>query len=163
MGSEMCIRDRIYGLGTHAILSHYYLTQFMGLNVRGYCIMSEYNTLERLSDLPVFDYDEIIYNAESQSCRVVIGVGYQRMNRLRTELYHQLCNAGISVQNVIGLDEKHLGHGSMGNGLFIDHGSMLHPFVDIGNNVVIVTSDIGHHSVITVSYTHLTLPTIYSV
>ena len=138
----------IYGLGSHAIICHYYLTQYMGLSVAGFCINSKYRSCETLYDLPVFDYEEILNNTHIHSCKVVLGVGYQRMNGLRTELYNQLDSMGITVQNVIGLDEKLFSHINIGSGLFVDHGSMIHPFVSLGNNVAIVTSDIGHHSII---------------
>jgi len=138
----------IYGLGSHALLCYYYLTQYMGLSVRGFCISNDFRKSDKLSNLPVFDYEDIISNAIRQPCRVAIGVGYQKMNQLRADLYLELTSSGITVQNVIGLAEKQLEHVNIGNGLFVDHGSMIHPFVHLGNNVSVVTSNIGHHSTI---------------
>lgn len=138
----------IYGLGSHAVLCHYYLTKYMNLSVKGFCISKKYRSIEKLSGLPVFSYDDLINSPLHHPCKVVIGVGYQGMNQLRTELYAQFKNRGYTIQNVLGVENDLLTHVNIGDGFFVDHGSMIHPFVNIGNNVSIVTSNIGHHSTI---------------
>ena len=139
----------IYGTGTHAQLSYYYLDQSGQFDVIGFVLEEEYfQEGKELFALPVYSLDQAILSDLLTLAHYFVAIGGHRSNSARERIYKHIQSKNKSFVNTISIRANIADNVRLGENVFIDQGSMLHPFVLVEDNVNLISSKVGHHSII---------------
>jgi len=139
--------DFICGIGTQAELCKYYL-EINGYSVEGFLIEADYYDKLSMQNTEVRVFEDHIKSIFAEDYEYFVGIGPLHVNRVRSKYFDRLKEKNLSLVNVIAPGASVQNDLVLGEGIFIDQGSMVHPYVRLGNNVSIVHSAIGHHSII---------------
>lgn len=118
-------------------------------NVAGFCIDSLYYQESQMFGLPVVKFEEIEMHFPPDQYRMLVAVGYHRMNHLRERRCaeaeakgYQLCSY-ISPRATIATNVK------LGKNCIVMAHASIEPFAQIGNNVCIFdNSTLAHHDIV---------------
>lgn len=96
-------------------------------------------------DVVPFERIEEIYPPERYA--MFVAIGFARVNRTRAEVYQECKGKGYELVSYVSSKTDHLGEVDSGENCFILERNTIHPFVRIGNNVVIGGSCVIGHDV----------------
>lgn len=135
----------IFGAGRQAELTHYFFTHDSPRTVVAFCVESNYHTADRsrLFDLPVLRLEEDLdgYPPADYCFHVAIG-----RNRERAAVFRRLQERGYSFANFVSSRATVWPDLELGQNVFIGQATSIQPFVQIGDNSIILGSLIGHHT-----------------
>lgn len=110
---------------------------------------------ERLTTGPTLDGLEVVAFEDLEDgfppdrCEMLVAIGYHRVNRSRAEVFERCRRKGYRLTRYVGAGVNHCEPLEMGENCLIFPGTTLHPFVGIGDNVIIWGQcHVGHHTVI---------------
>ncbi len=107
------------------------------------------NAKSTLLDLEVVPFEEITSRYPPDEYQLFIAIGYEQVNRARAGVYDECKQTGYSMISYISSRATSFGDLSMGENVFIFENNSIHPFVTIGNDVIIGSGNqIGHDTVI---------------
>ena len=137
----------IYGIGHHAELIAYEIKEYNLHQVVAFTVREEYLNKSEVNGLPVVSYEKLTQNYPPDKFKMFIAIGPQYVNRARENLFLDAKEKGYSFVNCIGPSgntnlSKDL---IMGENVYIDISSGVSRFIEIGNNVIVIASKIGHH------------------
>lgn len=136
----------IYGLGGHAEMTYSYMKYDQGFNIKAFTVEEQYITKKELFGVPVIPYKNLLEIYPPGENELFIAVGPHKLNTVRENLYNEIRSMGYSLVNCI-CKEAMIPHDcKMGDSIFIDPATGLHPFVELGNNVHLIDTKIAHHS-----------------
>ena len=135
----------IYGSGHHSELCHHYIDQDPKYEVIAFTVKKEYLSADKLLGLPVIPFENLPKKYAPEENKLFIAIGPQRLNCAREEIYLESKNMGYKLINCISPQAFLFPDLPIGDNVFIDPGTGLHPFVQVGNNVSLIDSSIGHH------------------
>ncbi len=139
----------LFGTGSMASVLHYYLTHDSPFEVTAFCVDREYLKKDNLHGLPVVPFDEVASIYPPDEHRMLIAIGYVKVNRLRAERYYQAREMGYRLVSYVSSKATIWSGLTVGENCKISANTMVQPFAEIGNNVFIGSgSVIGHHTVI---------------
>lgn len=137
----------IYGTGKQAEMTHYFFTHDSPFEVVAFCVEAAYLPAESatLLGLPIVAFEELPTRYPTAAYHLHIAVGQIKARR---RLYEQAKALGYPLASYISSRAQHWPDLEVGEHVFIDPVMHLHPFVRIGDNVMLIGSKIGHHTVI---------------
>ncbi len=138
----------IFGTTEMAMLSHYYLTHDSPHEVVAFTVDRNFIKEEMLCGLPIVPFEDIEIIYPPDDYKMLIAIQFNRVNRTRAEKYSQAKGKGYGLISYISSKANTWPGLVAGDNCVIADGSVVNPFVEIGNNVTIAGSFIGHHSII---------------
>lgn len=138
----------IYGLGPHAEMTYSYFSYDSNYEVVAFTVEKAYLIKKELFNLPVIAYEDINQHFLPEQVEMFIAIGPHSLNQVRERFYHDAKVRGYKLASYYSSKANMWNDFKYGDNCLIDNCSKSHPFVEIGNNVVLIDSDIGHHSII---------------
>lgn len=138
----------IYGAGKQAELVFYYFSFYQLAEVVGFTVEKEYKDQDVLMGLPVIDFEMISQTFPPDNYKIFIAIGGQKMNDVRKNAYSEVKHKGYSLVNLICPTAMIFPNVIIGVNVFVGPSNGIAPFSRIGNNVTLIASKLGHHSVI---------------
>tara|TARA_Y100000816_G_scaffold289433_1_gene275878 strand:- start:244 stop:915 length:672 start_codon:yes stop_codon:yes gene_type:complete len=139
----------IIGEGKISEELYYYIENDSEHNVVAFSVEKQFIRNESKFDLPVVPFEEInrIYPPDSHS--VIVAMGYQNLNGLRTRMYKSAKEKGYGFINYISSKILNAGKIPFGENCIIMENNTINATAKIGNNVILWSGNhIGHHSII---------------
>ena len=139
----------IFGIGKIAEVVHYYAKEECGYNVVAFAVDEQFKKVITFKELPVVSFDKIELQYPPDKFEMFIAVGYQDLNRLRETKCNESREKGYNLVSVISPLANLPSNISTGWNCFIMPPAIVHPCVQIKNNVFIWSGAmVAHHSVI---------------
>ena len=99
--------------------------------------------------LPVVPLESVENIYPPDSYKMIVAIGYQNLNELRTQKYLECKNKGYSFISYISSKASNVGNVDIGENCIILENNTINTTAKIGNNVILWCGNhIGHHSVI---------------
>lgn len=139
----------IFGATEMAAMSHFYLTHDSPHEVVAFTVDQDYMKEETLCGLPVVPFEDIESIYPPGDYKMLVAIFFGKVNRTRAGKYYQVKEKGYELISYISSKATTWPGLVVGDNCFICEDSVIQPFVEIGNNVIISPGNmIGHHSVI---------------
>jgi sugar O-acyltransferase (sialic acid O-acetyltransferase NeuD family) len=136
----------IFGATEMAVLMHFYLTHDSSYEVVAFTVNRDYLEKEVFDGLPVVPFEEVGSLYPSANHKMFVALWFGRMNKKRAEMYSQAKAKGYELISYISSKAITWPGLVIGDNSFIGEGSVINPFAEIGNNVIIAGGFIGHNS-----------------
>lgn len=135
----------IYGTGKFAEYVAYAFEMDSDYTVKAFCMEREIIDSEShpLFNKPLIAFEALDEKYPASNHSLFIAVGN---NKIREEIYNRSAKMGYNFASYISSKSSHWENLKIGKNTFIDEGCVLQPFVDIGDNCILFTSNIAHHS-----------------
>jgi sugar O-acyltransferase (sialic acid O-acetyltransferase NeuD family) len=139
----------IIGNSANSRLARFYFEKDLGYEVVAYAVNKEYLTTEVFDNKRVLPIEGLINQYPPGEVDVFVAVGYNKMNRVRENLYLEMKDLGYNLPNYISPRCSFLTEEKIGDNNFILEDNTIQPFVKIGsNNVLWSGNHIGHDGTI---------------
>jgi sugar O-acyltransferase (sialic acid O-acetyltransferase NeuD family) len=139
----------IIGNSPNSRLARFYFEKDKGYEVVGYAVNRAYLNTPTFDDRTVYAIEDLQKLFPPATCDAFVAVGYNQMNKVRENLYHQMKGLGYTLPNYISPRCSFLTEEPIGDNNFILEDNTIQPFVKIGsNNVLWSGNHIGHDGVI---------------
>jgi len=139
----------IFGSGDIAQIANYYFKTDSAYDVAAFTVDGEYLKEDHFEGLPVVPFEQIQESHPATQYDLFIALSYAQMNKLRQAKYHAAKEKGYTLPSYISSKCSYLSPYQPGDNCFIFEDNTIQPFVEIGSNVTLWSSNhIGHHSVI---------------
>lgn len=135
----------IYGTGRFAEYVSYALSQDSAHTVAAFCVEAKYKTGPALDRLPIVDFENLEQTFPSNEHQLFVAVGN---NWIRERVFEGAKRKGYSCISYLSSKATLWEDLKFGENVFISEGSVIQPFVSIGDNAIVIGSKIGHHSTI---------------
>lgn len=138
----------IFGIGEQAEMAYYYFKNDTSYNIIGFTVDKEYKSKDTLFDLPIIEFENIENTYSVNEFEMFIAIGYNKINKLRTEKYLACKEKGYKIASYIS-SKASIFTDKIGENCFILEDNTIQPFVSIGDNVTLWSGNhIGHHSIV---------------
>ena len=138
----------IFGTTEMALLYHFYLTHDSPYEVVAFTVDRDFIKEETLCELPVVPFEDIESIYPPSTYKMFVAIFFGKVNRTRAEKYYQAKAKGYELISYVSSKASTWPGLVVGDNCYIADGSVIGPFVEIGNNVIITGSFIGHHSIV---------------
>lgn len=137
----------VYGTGRQAELMHYLFAHDSPHEVAAFCIEAAYLPASPagLRGLPVVAFEELSHRYPPTAYQLHIALGQPKA---RQRLYEAAKALGYGFTSYISSKASVWPDLVLGEHVFIDQPSVIHPLVTVGNNAFLIGPKIAHHSVI---------------
>jgi sugar O-acyltransferase (sialic acid O-acetyltransferase NeuD family) len=136
----------IFGTTEMAILMYFYLTHDSPYEVVAFTVNRDYLKKPVLAGLPVVPFEKVEAIYPTENHKMFVALWFGRLNKKRAELYSRAKAKGYELISYISSKAITWPDLAIGDNSFIGEGSVINPFVEIGSNVIIAGSFIGHNS-----------------
>lgn len=134
----------IYGIGKYAEYAQYVFNHDSEYDVVSFCIEDPlYNTEEWVNDTPLISLGSCLKDYSTEDYSIFIAVGN---NGIRKRIFDTFSHTSFSMANYLSSKSACWENLKLGRNIFIDEGCVLQPFVEIDDNTILFTSQIGHHT-----------------
>lgn len=139
----------LYGTGSVAEVLHYQFDRDADYQVVAFTVDRHLVQGSSFHDLPLIPWDEIAARYPPADHRMMIAVGFLRVNRLRAERFREAKEMGYRMVSYISPKASIWEGFLVGENCRIGEYAKIEPYTRIGDNVFIGSDTlIGHHSVI---------------
>lgn len=139
----------IFGNGKFAELIYIYLSEDSSYKPVGFCVDRQYINDNNMFHLPVVPFDEVETKFDPLAHEMIIAIGFQNTNHLRSEKFHSALLKGYNLISYISSRATTFNDLHVGTNCVVLEQAVIHPFVRIGNDVTIASGAmVGHHAVI---------------
>lgn len=135
----------IYGIGTFAQYVGYLFENDSDYEVIAYCIEKKIIKTKSFDEKPLVSFEDLKNTYSPESYDIFIAVGN---NKIRERFYKLAKKQGYNLATYISTKAQFWPNLKTGDNVFISEGCVLQPFVSIGDNSILIASNIGHHSTI---------------
>ncbi len=142
MGKKRLI---IYGIGKFAEYVKYVFNNDSEYEVIAFCIESSFLNSDSFANLPLVAFEDLTKFFPVRSHSLFIAVG---QNPVRQRLFDAAKEEGFFMPSYVSGKAHTWPNLELGQNCFIGEGSVIQPFVKIGNNSIHFGSRIGHHSLV---------------
>ncbi|MFM9160407.1 MAG: hypothetical protein ACKOPK_21460, partial [Dolichospermum sp.] len=125
----------IFGNSFFAETIYFYLQHDSDYQLIAFTVDESHITSESFHDLPVVAYENLEKYYPPSEYKLFIPLGYERLNKLRTEKYYDAKNRGYNFISYIS-SRSHYHHISVGENCLILENSIIEPQVTIGDNCI---------------------------
>ena len=139
----------IFGTGTLAEIANFYFSHDSDYDVLGFtCDTSQSSGNSSFLDKPLFVWDDLLRNFNSDQIEIFVAIGYQKTNQIRRERFDQVKSAGFKLASYVSTKAVNFSK-SIGENCFILENNVLQPFSEVGDCVTMWSGNhLGHHSII---------------
>jgi len=139
----------VFGTGPVAEIVHFYLTHDSPFEVVAFTADQSHLTSTTFLELPVVPFETVTDVYPPDQFAMFVAIGYSRMNKVREARYQAARSAGYELATYVSTKATTWPGARIGDNCFIMEDVIVHPFVEIGNDIIIWSgSHIGHGSVI---------------
>lgn len=139
----------LYGNGSVAEVLHYLFGQDTAYQIVAFTVDRHLIREDRFRGLPLVPWDEVAMRYPPADHRMMIAVGYVRVNRLRADRFRQAREMGYRLTSYVSPRASAWDGFLVGENCRIGENALIQPFASIGDNVFIGSGSlVGHHSVI---------------
>jgi sugar O-acyltransferase (sialic acid O-acetyltransferase NeuD family) len=138
----------IFGTTELAVMCHFYFTNDSTHEVIGFTVDRAFIKEKKLCGLPVVPFEDVESIYPPGDYKMFVAIWYGRVNRTRAEKYSQAKEKGYDLISYVSSKSSTWPGLVLGDNCLILEGSVVGPFAEIGNNVTIAGSIVGHHSII---------------
>lgn len=131
----------LFGTGRGAEVAYRHLIKDSPHKIRGFTIDAAYRKMDTFHGLPVVPFEEVHRHFPPDQCRMLILLGFQRMNRLRAEKYAAAKQLGYTCISYVSSGLFQAEDLQIGENCFILDNQSINLDVRIGNNVVFWSSN----------------------
>lgn len=135
----------IYGAGRHAELTAYEMKRNNLHEVVAFTVRNKYLNKTELNGLPIVSYEDISRIHPPSEFKMFIAIGPQQINRAREEIFRDAKEKGYQFVNCIWPIPDFPEDLIIGENVYIGQDCAISNFVEIDDNVTLITSKIGHH------------------
>jgi len=137
----------IFGIGKISEVMHYFFENHSEREIKAFTIDDEFLNSETKYQKPVVKFSQLENLYPPSEFDVFIALGYQRMNKVREDIYKRVEKKGYKLISFIHPESGIPKDCKVGKNCMIMNNVNIHPKVIIGNNVFVWSgSVIGHHS-----------------
>ena len=137
----------IFGTGDLARSLSRCMREDSDLRQIAFCVDEAYIDDRRIDDLEVVPFERVSETHPPSEVDILVATGYHRVNSSRAEIVERCKQAGYSLSSYIGSQVIKCSPLEHGENCIIFSGANLHPFVSLGDNVVIWGNcHVGHHT-----------------
>jgi sugar O-acyltransferase (sialic acid O-acetyltransferase NeuD family) len=138
----------IFGANEMAMMSHFYLSHDSSHEVVAFTVDREFIKEESFCGLPVVPFEDIESLYPPDDHKMLVAIMFGRLNRTRAEKYSQVKAKGYKLISYISSKAMTWPGLEVGDNTIILEGSVIGPFAQIGNNVIVSGSFVAHHAII---------------
>lgn len=139
----------IFGTTDFSQLARFYFESEGRYQVVAYTVDRNYLHQNAFDGLPVLPFEDIESFYPPHLAYMFIGLGYNKMNKLRKDKFHQAKQKGYSLATYISPYCTYLSKESCGENCMIMEECVIQPYAKIADNVIVWSgSVICHHSTI---------------
>ncbi|NOX84899.1 MAG: acetyltransferase [Chlorobi bacterium] len=135
----------VFGTGNQAKLMHYLLANDSEYEVVAFSVESKYISSPRFLGLPNVPFEEITDKYPPAEYKMFIALGAQDRNELRERVFYNIKEKGYTLVSYISSKAQTWPDLIIGENVFILQATSIEPFVEIGNNVVLIGTQIGQN------------------
>lgn len=135
----------IFGIGGFAEYVQYVFEEDSPYQVIGFTVEKSFSDATQFNKLPLYHFEVLEKNIPPDSVNLFIAVG---QNDVRKRIFEKCLGNGYTMATYISSKAQTWPNLELGQNCFIGEGSVIQPFVKIGNNSIHFGSRIGHHSVV---------------
>lgn len=137
----------VFGDGINAQMAYEYFTHDSPYEVVAFCVNADYRREDRLFSLPVEVFEDIEKKYAPAEYDFFVAVGETALNRFRARLCRQAKAKGYRLTRYVSTEAFVWHNVKIGENCFILSNSIVQPFAEIGDNVIVWNgTDIGHHT-----------------
>lgn len=133
----------IYGIGKFAEYVAYLFKEDTEYEVVAYCIEEKLRNSDTFDGRPLLKFETIEESYPLSSHHIFIAVGN---NKIRQRIFSAAQKKGFFLPSYISSKAQFWPDITTGSNVFIGEGSVIQPFVKIGDNSFLICANIGHHS-----------------
>ena len=127
----------IFGAGKVAQIIHFFFSEYTNRKIISFCVDSKYKRKDKLNEIPIIKFDELINDYPPSNVDIFVAMGYQEMNKVREKKYKLFKSMGYTLASYIDPNSNIPKNCIVGENCFLMSNICIHPFVKIGNNVFI--------------------------
>ena len=135
----------IYGVGSFADYAGYLFENDSNYEVVGYCMEQSYLEKNKSIKRKITTFENLEDTFSMEETYIFIAIGN---NLIRERIYNMAKSKGYHFGTYISSQAITWENLKVGENSFIGEGCVIQPFVTIGDNTIIIISEIGHHCVI---------------
>ncbi|NBV31341.1 MAG: hypothetical protein DA446_08005 [Bacteroidetes bacterium] len=136
----------IYGAGLFAEYLSYAISNDSDYDVVAYCVDHEFlNDRKEIGGLPLVAFETVETVFQPGECDMFVAVGN---NEIRAQKCLEATEKGYKLLTYISSKSDTWPNLQYGRNVFIGEGSIIQPFVTIGDNCMFMGVRLGHHTVI---------------
>jgi len=140
----------IFGISDAALMAYYYFTSDSNYCVVGFVVDADFMPQDKtFCGLPVIEFQGVEALYPPTQYMFFVALGYSNLNQVRKDKYLAVKAKGYRLASYISSKATLLSPESIGENCFILENNTIQPFVKIGDNVTLWSSNhVGHHSVV---------------
>ena len=139
----------IVGDSEFAKMAYDYFMLDSKYEVVAFAVEHNYRKEEKLCELPVIDFEQIEKLYPPMEYDVFVAIGYRKLNRVRTRLFHSCKNKGYHCATYVSSHAFVWHNVELGENVFIFEDNTVQYHVKIGDNVILWSGNhIGHGTII---------------
>jgi sugar O-acyltransferase (sialic acid O-acetyltransferase NeuD family) len=139
----------VFGAGTFSSLAWFCLTNDSQWKVNAFTVDKPFLTKSMHEGLPVVPFEDLLNIYPPSTTKLLIPIGYTRINGLRMERFQQATELGYELISYISSRASVWPNQSFGRNCLVYEHAIIQPFTTIGDNVIIRSgANIGHHGII---------------
>ncbi|GAK56885.1 UDP-3-O-(3-hydroxymyristoyl)-like protein [Candidatus Vecturithrix granuli] len=138
----------IFGVSTLARLAYVYLTEDSPYEVTAFTVHEDYLKEKKLFELDLVPFERIEEIYPPEHFAMFVAIGYKRVNKARAEIYNLCKRKGYELISYISSKASYCKHLAIGDNCFIMANTVIQPFAEIENDVIIWSGNIGYNSYI---------------
>jgi sugar O-acyltransferase (sialic acid O-acetyltransferase NeuD family) len=138
----------IFGITDAGILCHFFLEHDSPHDVVAFTVDREYMQEESFRGLPLVPFEDVENIYPPSEYQMYIAMLFHKGNRTRAEKCFQAEAKGYDLISYVSSKAITWPGLVLGKNCFISEGSIINPFVEIGNNVTVAGGFVGHHSIV---------------
>ena len=138
----------LFGNGPVARGAYGVLTHNSRYQVAAFTVDSQYITVETLFDRPVVPFSEVASLYPPDEYKMLVAVGYLKVNQLRAQRYYQALELGYQLISQVSSNTSISPKMALGNNCLIFGNCLISASAQIGHNVIIDSGAIIAHDTI---------------
>lgn len=146
----------VYGIGKLAEYATYVFNNDSDYEVIGHCIEENFINDIDAKQMDLISFENIENNYPANEVELFIAVGN---NVVREKIYTLAKQKGYSLASYVSSKTSSWANMELGENCFIGEGSVIQPFVKIGDNTFLFGARLGHHCIIN-NHSLLSGPTV---
>ncbi len=127
----------------------FYLKEDKRYEIVGFTVEKEYMEKEKLFELDVVPFDKVEQSFNPGACKMLIAVGYHKMNKIRERKFNEAKGKGYCLATYVHPSVQRFQNVEIGENCVILEHTSIQPLVKIGdNNIIWANATIAHGSLI---------------
>lgn len=136
----------VFGNMASASLARFVLEHDTPYRIAAFTVDKSYCSTPQYEGLPLIPFEELESSFTPSQARLLIPMGYQRINSVRRERFESACARGYDFVSYVSSRASHWPGQEIGKNVLVYEHAILQPFASIGDNCIIRSgAHISHH------------------